>query len=442
MRFAAFLVAFFLLMLTGPVWAADDFLPPEKAFRISVRAPAPQTIEVVFAIAPGYYMYREQFRFSAEGVTLGDPELPPGKVKFDETFRKEVETYRDELRIALPVVRAPASFNLTVIGQGCADQGLCYPPMPSVLHVSLTAFGGDGSAGVVATGDAAGIVGAAGLLPPSKSSTERAPRAGEPISSDGENSLDRALQSGRFWTVILVFFGAGLLLSLTPCVLPMLPILSSIIAGEGGIASARTGGVMLAASYSLGMALVYTGLGVAAGLAGEGLAATLQTPWILGAFALLLVLLSLSMFGVYELRMPHPLTGRLAQASQRLQGGRLAGVFLMGGLSALIVSPCVAAPLAGALVYLSQTRDVVLGGSALFALAVGMSVPLLLLGLSAGALLPKAGPWMEGIKQFFGVLLLGVSVWTVQPLLPASLTLAAWGTLLALAAVLLRPFSR
>jgi thiol:disulfide interchange protein DsbD len=245
------------------------------------------------------------------------------------------------------------------------------------------------------------------------------------------NRLDAALQSGKFWTVVGVFFVAGLLLSLTPCVLPMLPILSSIIVGEaqGGKAT-RGRGLLLAASYSLGMALIYTALGVAAGLAGEGLAATLQKPWVLAAFAGALVLFSLSMFGAYEISLPSSLSGGLSQASQRLPAGHIFGVFVMGGVSALIVSPCVAAPLAGALLYLSQTRDVVLGGSALFALASGMSVPLLLLGASAGSLLPRAGAWMDGVKHFFGMLLLAVALWTVQPVLPAALAQALWGALL------------
>jgi thioredoxin:protein disulfide reductase len=225
------------------------------------------------------------------------------------------------------------------------------------------------------------------------------------------------------------------LLSLTPCVLPMLPILSSIIVGHGGTPS-RGRGFALAASYSLGMALVYTAFGVAAGLAGEGLAAWLQNPWVLGVFALGLVVLALSMFGVYELQLPGAVTSQLAGASQRLRSGRMASVFAMGGVSALIVSPCVAAPLAGALVYLSQTRDVWLGGTALFALAAGMSVPLLLVGASAGALLPKAGAWMDEVKRFFGLLLLGVALWTVQSALPAPLVLALWGGLAVAAAVL------
>jgi thiol:disulfide interchange protein DsbD len=269
------------------------------------------------------------------------------------------------------------------------------------------------------------------------------------VAADDAGVLAGVLQGHHFWSVVAAFLGAGLLLSLTPCVLPMLPILSSIIvghmagrtgAGAAPVAGAeRRRGLMLAASYALGMALVYTVFGIAAGLAGRGLAAALQTPAVLGAFGLLLVLLSLSMFGLYELQLPSTLTSRLTQASHRLRGGHVAGVFAMGGLSALIVSPCVAAPLAGALLYLSQTHDVLLGGTALFALACGMSVPLLLVGASAGALLPKAGAWMEGVKQFFGVLLLAVAVWMVQPVLPPALALGAWGALLALSAALLLP---
>jgi len=252
------------------------------------------------------------------------------------------------------------------------------------------------------------------------------------------SALGSVLKGGRYWPVIGAFFVAGLLLAFTPCVLPMLPIVSSIIAGHGTTVS-RLRGFFLAAAYSLGMAVVYTALGIAACLAGEGLAAAFQQPWVLALFAAALIALALSMFGVYELRLPSAFTNRMAQASQGLRGGRVAGVAVMGGISALIVSPCVAAPLAGALVYLSQTRDVWLGGTALFSLAVGMSVPLLLVGASAGALLPKAGPWMNEVKGAFGILLIGVALWTVQPVLPASLVLALWGALLIASAVLLLP---
>lgn len=411
-----------LLCANGMVRADEDFLDPEVAFKLSARAVDARTVEVTYTIAPGYYLYRERLDFSATGATLAAPVLPTGKTKFDETFQKTVETYRDVLRIPVAVQQAGPTFKLMVTNQGCADKGLCYPPQQRAIEVSLTGFGGNGTTRVL------GATEAATAATPAAAAT--------PTFAADDAGIDGALRSGKSWTVVGVFFLAGILLSLTPCVLPMLPILSSIIVGHGTQVS-RGRGLALAASYSFGMALVYTALGVAAGLAGEGLAAALQKPWVLSLFAAGLVALSLSMFGVYELQLPSAMTGRLSHASQRLPAGRFAGVFAMGGLSALIVSPCVAAPLAGALVYLSQTRDVWLGGTALFSLAAGMSVPLLLMGASAGALLPRAGGWMDEVKQVFGLLLLGVALWTVQSVLPPSLVLASWGALALSAAVML-----
>lgn len=428
------LLAWVCLLPVFAASAAEEFLPSEEAFRFEARAFDARTVEIVFTAVDGYYMYREQFRFSASGgaTTLGQPQLPPGKVKFDETFAKDVETYRGQVVILLPVEQAPPSFRLTVISQGCADAGLCYPPMESAAEVSLVGFGGDGSVRVAAP---ANPLAPAGGLTVDTTATRA-------VSGSGDASIDDALRSGRFWVVAGVFFVAGLLLSLTPCVLPMLPILSSIIVGPGGSGTSRSRGLLLALAYSLGMAMVYTAFGVAAGLAGEGLAAWLQQPWVLAGFAAMLVLLALSMCGLYELQLPARWRDRVASTSGRLRGGQFAGVFVMGGVSALIVSPCVAAPLAGALVYISQTRDVLLGGGALFALAAGMSVPLLLLGASAGALLPTVGPWMEGIKRFFGVLLLGVAWWTLSPVLPATVVVVGWGLLLLLAAGFLGAFQR
>ena len=427
------LIRFVLLVLSLHSAAfAQTFLEPEKAFRFVARALDERTVDVEFTVAPGYYLYREKLAFEAAGAVLGTPQLPPGKVKFDETFRKDVETYRDVLHVAVPVTQAAAGFRLIVTSQGCADAGLCYPPMRSGADISLAGFGGKASVRVLAPAELAEPE-VAGNASAGTTVAGTAPLA----QGGGADSspLDAALQSGRFWSVIGVFLVAGVLLSFTPCVLPMLPILSSIIVGQQG-GSSRGRSFALAASYSLGMAVVYTALGIAAGLVGEGLAATLQKPWVLLVFGAALVAFSLSMFGVYELRLPGALNQRLSDASGRLRGGHAASVFAMGGVSALIVSPCVVAPLAGALVYLSQTRDVALGGSALFALAAGMSVPLLLLGASAGALLPKAGAWMEGVKRFFGVLLLGVAIWIVQPILPAALGLVLWGALAVFAAVL------
>jgi thioredoxin:protein disulfide reductase len=444
------LAAVLLFAAAHAAQAAEDFLDPEVAFKVSARAVDERTVEVSFAIAPNYYLYREQFKFEARGATLGAPVIPPGKTKFDETFQKNVETHRDTLRIAVPVQQAAGAFQLLVTNQGCADKGLCYPPQERGFEVRLAGFGGDGSvraldaaalAGATATPAATGIpnppTGAAAADAAAITTAAIATRASTDTTYAADDSrIDEALRSGKFLTIVGVFFIAGLLLSLTPCVLPMLPILSSIIVGHGAQVSRRRG-LGLAASYSLGMALVYTALGVAAGLAGEGFAAALQKPWVLMLFAFALATLALSMFGAYELRLPAAFTGRVANASQRLPAGRVASVFAMGGVSALIVSPCIAAPLAGALVYLSQTRDVVLGGTALFTLAAGMSVPLLLMGASAGALLPRAGGWMDEVKRFFGVLLLGVALWTVQSVLPASLVLALWGALALGAAALL-----
>ncbi|HUP09172.1 MAG TPA: protein-disulfide reductase DsbD [Caldimonas sp.] len=429
--------------------AADEFLEPDQAFKVQVRAADARTVEAIFTIAPHYYLYREQFKFGADGATLGEPVLPRGKVKFDETFQKNVETYRDVLRIALPVQAASGEFRLYTTHQGCADAGLCYPPQPKGWVVSLAGFGGSGSVRALRDAElpqpvpgtavsALSAPGAAATAAADLSKTGAGAAAPAPVARGDVSALGSVLQSGRSWSVIGAFFVAGLLLAFTPCVLPMVPIVSSIIAGHGTDVS-RLRGFMLAAAYSLGMALVYTALGIAAGLAGEGLAAAFQQPWVLVLFAGALVAFAMSMFGAYELQLPSAFTNRMAQASGRLRGGRIAGVAAMGGISALIVSPCVAAPLAGALVYLSQTRDVWLGGIALFSLALGMSVPLLLVGASAGALLPKAGPWMNEVKGVFGVLLLGVALWTLQPVLPASLGLALWGALLIACAVLLLP---
>lgn len=442
MRLLRLLTLLLIALGSSLLARAADFLEPTQAFKLSATAAGPDAVHVRFDIADGYYLYRERFKFVApEGVTLGEAELPQGKVKFDETFQKEVETYRGELLLRLPVKAANGPFVLEVTSQGCADAGLCYPPEAQRLQVSLTAFGGDGGVRLE-QGDATstttpargGLLAGAMALPPSEG-----PAAAAPMPSAGESDrIERLLRDGRWGPTVGAFFVMGLLLAFTPCVLPMLPILSSVIAGQGQVSRRRS--FALAVAYSLGMAMVYTALGVAAGLAGEGLAAALQTPWVLVSFAALLVAFSLAMFDVYELRLPSALHDRLHGVSARLPGGRFVGVFLMGGLSALIVSPCVSAPLAGALVFLSQSRDVVLAGSALFALACGMSVPLLVLGASAGAWLPRSGAWMHAVKHFFGLLLLATALYLVQPVLPAWAALLGWGALLLITGFMLRPF--
>ncbi|MBL0087842.1 MAG: protein-disulfide reductase DsbD [Ideonella sp.] len=442
----AAIVALLMSLASPPAWAADEFLDPEVAFKLSARALDDHRIELRFDVAPGYHLYRERFSVAAEpaGTGLGALQSPPGESEFDAGLQRPMEVYRRPVTLLLPLSAVPTTkFRLNVVNQGCADQGLCYPPQTHAFDV--TPGGATGTAlKVLAVADDAGTAAAPGAAAQQSSASP----SGEPAAatSDDPGRFDGVLRSRNLLAVAGVFALAGLLLSFTPCVLPMLPILSSIIVGQSGhtiaTTSSRARGFSLALAYSLGMALVYTVLGMAAGLAGEGLAAALQNAWVLGAFALLLVALSLSMFGVYELQMPSAIQTRLTQASGQLQGGRYLGVFLMGGLSALIVGPCVAAPLAGALVYISRTRDVWLGGLALFSLAAGMSVPLLLMGLSANSLLPRAGRWMERVKHFFGALLLAVALWMVSPVLPAWALMGLSALLLLAAAVYLGAFDR
>ncbi|EOA02836.1 thiol:disulfide interchange transmembrane protein [Herbaspirillum frisingense GSF30] len=383
--------------------AAEDYLPPEQAFQLSGRMVDAGTLELSYRIADGYYMYRDRFHFSAEGATLGEPQFPPGKRKYDDNFQKEVETYHQSVTARMPVSGAVDRFTVVAVSQGCADKGLCYPPMTLKLTMSPQATGQSVSAG-----------------------------GSDAMQATGGSDIDgiaAVLNSGKLWRILSLFFVLGIGLSFTPCVLPMLPILSSIIVGQQTAAGGgRARSFLMSVAYSLGMALVYTALGVAAGMLGEGLSAYLQNPWMLAGFALLMAVLALSMFDVYTLQVPASVQSRLSSASGN-GSGKWLGVFLMGAISALIVGPCVAAPLAGALLYISQTGNVVLGGSALFAMAAGMSVPLLLIGASAGALLPRAGAWMDAVKRFFGVLMLGTALWMVSPVIPSWLQMAGWAML-------------
>ena len=443
---------FLLLVVAMPhAHAEEDFLEPEQAFKFSARMVDAKTAEVSYAIADGYYMYREHFKFRVEGAKLGTPVYPKGKIHFDDTFQKNVETYSHSVTVKLPV-DAKGSFTLIAVGQGCAEKGLCYPPQEARVTLTPPAGGTGkstsdaqppssrgGGGGTTATADApptaatatapsvaapvAAAPASATATMPDNATTSAAPAA---PASDGAASTEgadessafaKALKGRNFLIILPLFFLAGLGLSFTPCVLPMVPILSSIIVGEGeNVTRSRSFGLSVA--YSLGMAIFYTAIGVAAGLAGEGLTASLQNPWVLGGFGLLIAVLSLSMFDVFQLQMPASIQAKMAEVSGQQSAGKMAGVFVMGALSGLIVGPCVAAPLIGALAVISQTRDAFLGGIALFTMAVGMSTPLILMGLSAGWLLPRVGKWMESIKYFFGVLLLGVAEWMVSPIVP------------------------
>jgi thiol:disulfide interchange protein DsbD len=411
---------------------SEEFLAPERAFALEAVRPDAGGVELRWVIAPGHHLYADRFAIGSEPPDARGIEvrLPKGERKFDAALGKEVEILEGQARVIVNWTPAHPPAALLVTSQGCADAGLCYPP--TTQRVAL-----GGGRAVVSEADAVtpitvGTAGGVGATSPAARAPAASPPAtGTPTAAspepDDASSIESLLRGGDRPRIALAFLAFGLLLAFTPCVLPMVPILSSIIAGDAGVTRLR--GLGLAASYSLGMALVYTGMGVAAGLAGEGLAAALQKPPVLIGFALLLVALALSMFDVYQLQLPASVQSKLGDVSGRFRAGRASGVFLMGAVSALIVGPCVAAPLAGALVYISQTRNVVTGGLALFSMACGMSVPLLLAGVSAGSLLPRAGAWMNAVKRFFGVMLLATAIWMASPALPAWVQMLAWAAL-------------
>ncbi|MFA6314078.1 MAG: protein-disulfide reductase DsbD [Sterolibacterium sp.] len=421
-----YLLPLLLALVASLATGASEPLDPEKAYQFSATALDAGTLEARWQIADGYYMYRDKIKFSlgpgADGIKLGTPQFPAGKIKEDEYFGK-VEVYRKELKILLPIETAagttPTSVLLKASSQGCADLGICYPPLPQQATLKLIA---------------AGVV-----VPAPDTGRQNAPQT-TPLSvdaADDESSqIARLLKNASIWTILLFFFGAGLALAFTPCVFPMVPILSGIIIGHGhDIGKSRA--FVLSLVYVLGMALTYAVFGVAAGLSGTLLSSAMQNAWVLGAFALVFVALALSMFGFYELQLPSSMQSKLADEANQQQGGSVHGVALMGCLSAIIVGPCVAAPLAGALLYIAKTGDAMLGGGALFIMALGMGLPLLLIGTSARHLLPKPGPWMEAIKQFFGVMLLGVAIWLVSPVITALAQMLAWAMLLIFSAIYL-----
>jgi thiol:disulfide interchange protein DsbD len=400
----------------------DEFLEPDQAFKLTVTARDAQTLVADFTPAEGYYLYRERIKFTlkdAAGASIAKIELPKGETKTDPNFGA-TEVYHHPFQALIRLQGAAGKLTLLATYQGCSEKGVCYPPQNKTFTLELPA------------GTASGTPETEAAAAP-----QAAPAAAAADEGTSESSqIATLLKGGNFWLVIISFFGFGLLLALTPCVFPMIPILSGIIVGQGQHLT-RPRAFALSLAYVQGMAITYAAAGVAAGLSGTLLTSALQNPWVLGTFALVFVALAFSMFGFYELQMPNFIQSRFNDASNKMKGGNMAGVFAMGALSAVIVGPCVAAPLAGALAYIGLTRDVWLGGWALFAMAQGMGAPLLAVGLSAGALLPRAGGWMEAVKAFFGVLLLGVAIWLVSPVIPAVAHMLLWAVLLIVSAIYL-----
>ncbi|MDR2508091.1 MAG: protein-disulfide reductase DsbD [Candidatus Accumulibacter sp.] len=411
-------IVFLLFLAASPLAKAAVPLPPSIAFKSSVETIDARTIEVRFEIAEGYYLYRDKFAFQSAPpeIQLGAPAFPQGKKKFDENFG-DVEVYYRELRLRIPVklqTSEALAFDLDVTSQGCSEElGLCYPPQKRRFSVSLPA------------------IASAAVVPFTFTDS---------FQDDESGRIARFLENSGVALIAATFFGFGVLLSLTPCVLPMLPILSGIIVGtrHGAHALSRSTAFFLSLAYVSGMAAAYALAGVLAGFSGTLFSGVLQTPWARGGFASLFVILAFSMFGFYTLRLPACLQTSIAANASQLRGRSFVSVAVMGGLSALIVAPCVAPPLAGALLYVGHSGNAALGGLALFCMAWGMGIPLLAVGASAGSLLPKTGLWMNAVNRFFGFVLLGVAHWLIALYLPPAVQMAIWGSLLIAPAIALR----
>lgn len=405
-----------VLMVLATSWPAagqsllgggDDFLPPQEAFRYELEDNGDGTLTLRWEIAPEYYLYRKRMTIEGTDGNLGDIRYPGGTVIRDEFFG-ESEVFYNRAEILIHSGNASA---LSLGWQGCADAGLCYPPQSAVVDFNGKSTENPGT----------------GPAPPAEGSPKigsSAPASDNELA--GDQSLTRQLAtSGLFWN-LAVFFGLGLLLVFTPCVLPMIPILSTVIVGQH---AGQGRAFVLSSVYVVAMAVTYSMLGVAAALAGANLQAMLQAPVFIVSIAVVFVLLALSMFGLYELQLPPFLRDRLARANNRQEGGSLASAGAMGVVAALLASPCMTAPLAGALIYIADTGDATLGGLALLSLGLGMGAPLIALATMGSGLLPKPGGWMNGVKAVFGFILLGTTVYFLDRILDDALVLALWGAL-------------
>jgi len=397
--------------------AGDEDMPPtqDEAFQFAIDVASPTALSARFTVAPGNYVYRDKIKFEIKADTpiqILPYQLPESKTKDDEIFGP-TEVYLQDINIPLSLNRSQVEQTVTFVAhyQGCSETfNICYPPTKKSFELLLPAY--------IATD----------INSPSS------PVANQPLSE--QDQLAKSLAQDNLFKVLLSFFGIGILLAFTPCVFPMIPILSSIIVGEGDNITTRRA-FTLSLVYVLAMSLTYTIAGLLTGLLGANIQTMLQNPWVIGSFSALFVILSLSMFGLYELQLPHALQSRLHQISHQQKGGKLVGVALMGLFSGLIVGPCLAPPLAGALIFIGQQGDPLLGASALFAMSMGMGLPLLVIGTSAGSLLPKAGGWMDAIKAIFGVLMLGLAIWLLERIIPGWVALLLWGSLLIVSAVYL-----
>jgi len=399
----------------------NEILDPEIAFRVAVDIDSNKNLVLNWEIEPGYYLYKNKFSTEPadSNVILGAYEFPKGKSKDDPAFG-QVEVYYGQGNTSIPFQITEAikkDFNLNVAYQGCKEDSVCYPPIRKTLTVSVPA--------------------SFESLELNNVNSE----SNQTLSISEQDSVTQKLKDKTFISIVIWFFLIGVGLSLTPCVFPMIPILSGIIVGEGDRIT-RTRAIMLSISYVIAMALTYSVLGLLAGLFSLNLQAASQNVWVLSFFSGVFVLLALSMFGFYQLQLPASWQSKLSSSQDKAGKGTLKGAAVMGALSAIIVGPCVAPPLAGALLYISQTGDALLGGFALFAMGLGFGVPLLVVGATSGELLPRAGMWMENIKRVFGVIMLGVAIWFLERVLPQSIVLILWAMLFITSALFIGALDR
>jgi thiol:disulfide interchange protein DsbD len=411
----------FVLVFGAITAQAQNFLAPEQAFQVSAEYQSKNEIFLNVKPAKGYYIYRESIKFklikSNGDQSLGAPQLPQGKIKFDENFGKELETYPKDFSILLPLInnKDASGIILSMELQGCADRGVCYPPM----ELRFTLSGLQSVVNGVLYEEGAEAESSA------KNTTKKLGLADLWSARDDAGLLTGMLQNISPFILLGSFFILGLAMALTPCVLPMLPIMSSVIFGSKNdrhrdISKLRAS--VLALSYVLGMAIMYSVAGMITAALGANIQAWLQNPWVLSVFALMLLALAASLFGFYELRLPQSLHNKIDRIAGKQAGGSVIGAFMLGAISTLIASPCVTAPLAGVLAFIAQTGSIPLGGILLFVMALGMGLPLMLFAIGAKGLLPKAGAWMTIVQRVFGVLLIGLAVWVASPIFTSSKT--------------------
>lgn len=417
----------------------STLLTSELAFPLTVTLDSPETLSLQWDIADGYYLYKKRIKLSTTIISLDDSNSDnatteratqlgeaqfPVSLFIDDPAYKGVEVFRNTLIVKYALSGSETSFantSLKIKYQGCADVGVCYPPVKKIIKLADLK-------------PSVNVVNLTNLTNATNTSEVANPSTIDIDTKSEQDTIAMSLASDNFILTLFSFFGFGLLLAFTPCVFPMIPILSGIIIGQGQQLSTRKA-FALSLAYVLAMALAYTVVGVLAALFGTNLQIWFQNPWVLSSFAGIFVVLSLSMFGFYDVQMPSFIQVKLNNLSNKQESGKLISAAIMGVLSALIVGPCVTAPLVGALIYIGQTGDTILGGAALFCLGLGMGAPLLVIGTSAGKILPRAGMWMEAVKGIFGVLMLAVAIWLLARILPAVITQLLWALLLIVSAV-------